>query len=82
MTVENFKYRTDPLFLRNQFSETGQYGIPMIPKLLMSKTDLQEIRFISFDHTKTNKGENADRIVHFSCTITNLKNFGKNRING
>ncbi len=65
MTVENFKYRTDPLFLRNPFSETGQYGIPMIPKPLMSKTDLQEIRFIGFDRTKTDKGKSSDRIVHF-----------------
>ncbi len=34
MTLENYYYRTDPLFLRNQFDEEGdnKFKIPQIPK--------------------------------------------------
>lgn len=34
MTIENFNYRTDPLFLRNQFDKgaVGALKMPIIPK--------------------------------------------------
>lgn len=34
MTIENFNYRTDPLFLRNQFDKrsVGVLKMPIIPK--------------------------------------------------
>ena len=33
MTLENFKYRTDPMFLRNQFQTDNIYGIPLLPRV-------------------------------------------------
>ena len=44
MTLENFKYRTDPLFLRHQFADhSGKYGIPMIPRPHFTSEELKAI---------------------------------------
>lgn len=65
MTEENYKYRTNLLFLRNQFSHAGKYGIPRIPKSEFSREELHDLRLISFDQTKRDGGKHADRAVHF-----------------
>ena len=41
MTLENYNYRTDPLFLRNQFDKKGdgRYKIPQIPKAEFTDSD-------------------------------------------
>lgn len=65
MTEQNFKYRTDPLFLRNQFYGIGKYGMPLIPKFESREGDFEDLRLIGFDVAKTEKDEHFDRMVHF-----------------
>ncbi len=65
MTEQNFKYRTDPLFLRNQFYGIGKYGMPLIPKFEMREGDFEDLRLIGFDVAKTEKDKHFDRMVHF-----------------
>ena len=36
MTLENFNYRTNPMFLRNQFPSDNIYGIPTLPKATLT----------------------------------------------
>jgi len=57
MTEQNFKYRTDPLFLRNQFYGIGKYGMPLIPKFEIREGDFEDLRLIGFDVAKTEKDE-------------------------
>ncbi|MBD5146616.1 MAG: DUF4417 domain-containing protein [Ruminococcus sp.] len=66
MTLENFNYRTDPLFLRNQFSaHADKYGIPIIPKSKFVNYELQDLRLLRFDQVKKDNGAHANRMVHF-----------------
>ena len=65
MTEENYRYRTNPLFLRNQFTETGKYGIPLLPKSSFRKEDLEDICFIAFNQINRDSGFHKDRLVHF-----------------
>ena len=44
MTLENFNYRTDPLFLRNQFDSANSFGIPDIPKPEFTEDELKKDR--------------------------------------
>lgn len=55
MTEENFNYRTDPMFLRNQFNTAGNYGIPIIPKHDFENDDSDDLRLIGFDMVKKRK---------------------------
>ncbi len=64
MTEENYTYRTSPLFLRNQFSGSGKFEIPVIPKAVFSDDELENLLLIGFDKAK-NDDKNLDRIVHF-----------------
>lgn len=64
MTEENYAYRTNPLFLRNQFKGSGRFEIPIIPKAVFSDDELKEVLLIGFDKAK-NDDKNLDRIVHF-----------------
>ena len=57
MTSEEF--RTDPMFLRNQFKGDGVFEIPKIGK---DKIDLDNIEIIGYDKLNNNE---TDRIVHF-----------------
>lgn len=65
MTELNYRYRTNPLFLRNQFKHTGKYGIPIIPKPCLSYNELEGIRFIGYDKIKADQKKHQNRIVHF-----------------
>lgn len=66
MTLENFNYRTDPLFLRNQFSaHADKFGIPIIPKSQFVNYELQDLRLLRFDQVKKDNGAHANRMVHF-----------------
>lgn len=66
MTPENFNYRTDPLFLRNQFSaHADKFGIPIIPKSQFVNYELQDLRLLRFDQVKKDNGSHSNRMVHF-----------------
>lgn len=65
MTEENFNYRTDPMFLRNQFYEYGKYRMPMIPSFDFDMDDLDGLRLIGFDVVKSGKDKHFNRMVHF-----------------
>ena len=55
MTEENYQYRTSPFLLRNQFAGKGKSQIPVIPKFLAQKDNLDDSRLIGFDKTKLEK---------------------------
>ena len=65
MTEENFNYRTDPMFLRNQFYEYGKYRMPMVPLFDFDSDELDGLRLIGFDVVKSGKDKHLDRMVHF-----------------
>ena len=67
MTLENYHYRTDPLFLRNQFDShsQGEFKIPIIPKHKLSDNDFKDLLLIGFNKTKSSDENLSDRIVHF-----------------
>ena len=64
MTEENYRYRTSPMFLRNQFKGSGAFDIPVVPKAEFFEGELANVLLIGFDKAK-NDNKNPDRIVHF-----------------
>jgi len=65
VTEENYKYRTSPFFLRNQFSGVGKLVMPTIPKLNFSEDDFANLRLIGFDKTSLENNNYLNRMVHF-----------------
>ena len=67
MTIENFNYRTSPLFLRNQFdkSSDGVLKIPTIPKAEFEDEDFKDLLLLGFDRAKADDTAMLDRMVHF-----------------
>lgn len=66
MSLENFNYRSNPLFLRNQFADySDKFGIPVIQKSQFSSCELQDLRLIGFNQIKKDNGSHANRMVHF-----------------
>ncbi len=65
MTEENFNYRTNPLFLRNEFNSKGKWKIPIIPKCNSEIISNENLRVIGFDQVKNNKDTHYNRLVHF-----------------
>ena len=65
MTEENYKYRTGPLFLRNQFKRKGKLQIPVIPKFEIQPDDFNDLLLIGFDKISTNDTKHFNRMVHF-----------------
>lgn len=65
MTEENYKYRTSPFLLRNQFKGTGKWGIPVVPKFQAKEGDFTDLRLIGFDKTKLENDNHLDRMVYF-----------------
>lgn len=65
MTEENYKYRTSPFFLRNQFHGVGKLKIPTIPKSYFREEDFTNLKLISFDKTSLENKNHLDRMVHF-----------------
>ena len=56
MTAENYAYRTDPLFLRNQFLGKSKMKIPNIPKCTLTAEELENLRLIGYDRAKKSHG--------------------------
>ena len=71
MTSEDF--RSDPMFLRNQFRGDGVFELPIIRR---QEIDLKDVALIGYDHTKPTDSKNANRFVHFFWTTTSLKPSG------
>lgn len=65
MTLENYKYRTNPMFLRNKFDGDKEYGIPIIPKTELSEDDINDLRLFPFNAIKADNGKHSARIIHF-----------------
>lgn len=63
MTLENFNYRTNPLFLRNEFDSDEPWSMPIIPKANLSLDS--NLRLIGFDKVKNSKDNHYKRMVHF-----------------
>ena len=65
MTEENYRYRTSPFMLRNQFPGPGKWKIPMVPKFEAKEDDFSQLRLIGFDKTNLENNNHLDRMVHF-----------------
>ena len=80
MTLENYNYRTDPLFLRNQFDEKGEskYKIPNIPKAEFTDNDFEGLLLLGFDRAKADDTKYNDRIIHFFLYDYKFENIWKN----
>lgn len=61
MTEENYKYRTNPMFLRNQFGT----DMPMLKKVSLQDDEKESLRLIGFDIAKTRNDTHFHRFVHF-----------------
>lgn len=77
MTLENLNYRTNPMFLRNQFNSSNLYGIPDIPKAEFTDEDFKDLRLLAFNQTKSDDGLHNERIVHFFIYDYNFENVWK-----
>ena len=65
MTEENYKYRTSPFLLRNQFKGKGKLQVPIIPRFQSKEDDFADVRLIGFDKAKLESDNHLDRMVHF-----------------
>ena len=65
MAEENYKYRTSPFLLRNQFRGEGDYRIPIIPKAEFRDEDFKNLLLIGFGRTNLENNNHPDRMVHF-----------------
>ena len=61
MTEENYKYRTNPMFLRNQFGT----DMPILKKVSLQDDEKEGLRLIGFDIAKTKTDTHFNRFVHF-----------------
>ncbi|WP_411677214.1 DUF4417 domain-containing protein [Caproicibacter sp.] len=80
MTEENFKYRTSPLFLRNQFKGKGKLQIPVIPKFQIHSDDFNDLLLIGFDKISTNDTKHFNRMVHFFLYDYKFERVWKNPV--
>ena len=76
MTEENYNYRTNELFLRNQFDGVGEFNIPKIPKSNFTDIELKDLLLIGFDKIKSDEN-NFDRMVHFFLYDYKFENIWK-----
>lgn len=65
MTEENYKYRTSPLLLRNQFKGEGTHRIPVIPRAKLEAADFENLLLLGFDRTRLEGNNHLERMVHF-----------------
>lgn len=65
MTEENYKYRTSPFLLRNQFSGAGRWEIPIVPKAEFRDEEFDGLLLLGFDRTNLENSNHLDRMVHF-----------------
>lgn len=78
MTIENFNYRTNPLFLRNEFDSDENWSIPVIPKTQLNIDSINDLRFIGFDKVKNGNDNHYNRIVHFFLYDYKFEDIWKN----
>lgn len=78
MTLENFNYRTNPMFLRNQFDSDNKYGIPTVPLSHFDNKELQDLMLIAFNQCGRDNGKHSERIVHFFLYDYNFEKVWKN----
>ena len=78
MTLENYNYRTNPMFLRNQFKSKNVFNIPNIPKIELSDEDFNNLKLIAFNAVKSDDGKNSDRFVHFFLYDYNFEKVWQN----
>lgn len=68
--------RSDPLFMRNQYPECGQWGIPLVKK---QKLDISNIRLIACSDTRSNdNATNKQCGVHFFADDYRFENIYRN----
>lgn len=77
MTLENLNYRTNPMFLRNQFSSSNSYGIPDVPKVEFNDDEWKDLRLLAFNQSKSDNGLHNERIVHFFLYDYNFESIWK-----
>lgn len=78
MTLENFEYRTDSLFLRNQLADNpDKFVIPIIPKPHFAQEELRNLRLLGFNQVKQDKGAHRNRMVHFFLYDYNFEKIWK-----
>lgn len=65
MTEENYKYRTSPFLLRNQFKGKGKLQVPIIPRFQSKEDGFTDLKLIGFDKAKLESDNHLDRMVHF-----------------
>lgn len=65
MTEENYKYRTSPFLLRNQFEGIGTRKMPIIPKAKFEENEFRDLLLIGFDRTSLKRDKHLERMVHF-----------------
>ena len=78
MTEENYNYRTNPLFLRNQFKGKGKLQIPVIPKFQIQSDDFHDLLLIGFDKIGLNDTKYFNRMVHFFLYDYKFERIWKN----
>ena len=81
MTLENFNYRTNPMFLRNQFPSDNIYGIPSLPKAALTGEEQEKLMLIALTvlNLITQIIQTAS-FTSFSMIIT-LKSYGQSLMN-
>ena len=65
MTEENYAYRTSQSLLRNQFTGSGTYQMPMIPRFKPETSDFDDLLLLGFDRIRMDDERHLDRMVHF-----------------
>jgi len=78
VTEENYNYRTNPLFLRNQFKGKGKLQIPVIPKFQIQSDDFHNLLLIGFDKIGLNDTKHFNRMVHFFLYDYKFERIWKN----
>ena len=59
---EEEKRKKKQKLVRNEFEQSGKYGMPLIKK---QKIDLDKIELLSYLKTKNNDSENKNKAIHF-----------------
>jgi len=66
-SYEDEKRRKKQRIVRNEFEETGKYGIPLVKK---QDIDLKKIEPWCYTKTKMNDGENCRKTIHLKHGTT------------
>lgn len=78
MTLENFNYRTNPLFLRNEFDSANSFGILDVPKTKFTEDELRNLIMLGLNQLKKDDGKHSERIVHFFLYDYNFEKVWNN----